>query len=232
MKTKSWMTIGGVIASFILSSCQSTPETAVIDKKVYIAPKVLIEPLADTDNDGVPDIIDNCPNTPEGVITDEYGCPIAVSLIDYITMELRVFFERDSNELQTKFLPEVEKVAEKMYSDPDLVVVLSGHISELEAAKTSVNIDGEINQTKIGKNQLGRDRAQVIKDTLIKRNIAADKIYTFDCVDNMPIAPNDTEEGASMNQRIYGKALKANDFYTSDGHEQSLTYYKEFCQQF
>ena len=232
MKAKSWMTISGVIASFILASCQFTPETAVIDKKVYIAPKVLIEPLADTDNDGVPDIIDNCPNTPEGVITDEYGCPIAVSLIDYITMELRVFFERDSNELQTKFLPEVEKVVEKMHSDPELVVVLSGHISELEAAQTSVDIDGEMNQAKAGKCQLGHERAQVIKDILIKRNVAADKIYTFDCADNMPIAPNDTEEGASMNQRIYGKALKANDFYTSDGHEQSLTYYKEFCQQF
>ena len=232
MKTKSWMTIGVVIASFTLASCQSTPVTTVTDKKVYIAPKVMIEPLGDTDNDGVPEIIDNCPNTPEGVITDEYGCPIAVSLIDYITMELRVFFERDSNELQTKFLPEVEKVVEKMHSDPELVVVLSGHISELEAAQTSVDIDGEMNQAKAGKRQLGHERAQVIKDILIKRNVAADKIYTFDCADNMPIAPNDTEEGASMNQRIYGKALKANDFYTSDGHEQSLTYYKEFCQQF
>ena len=232
MKAKSWMTIGGVIASFILASCQSTPETAVIDKKVYIAPKVLIEPLADTDNDGVPDIIDNCPNTPKGVVTDEYGCPIAVSLIDYIAMELRVFFARDSNELQTKFLPEVEKVVEKVHSDPELVVVLSGHTSELEAAQMSVGIDGEMNQAKADKRQLGRDRAQVIKDTLIKRNVAADKIYTFDCADNMPIAPHDNEEGVSMNQRVYGKALKADDFYTGIGNEQSLTYYKEFCQQF
>lgn len=48
----------------------------------------------------------------------------------------------------------------------------------------------------------------------------------------MPIAPNDNEEGALMNQRIYGKALKADDFYTGSGNEHSLTYYKEFCQQF
>lgn len=232
MKTKSWMTIGVVIASFTLASCQSTPVTTVTDKKVYIAPKVMIEPLADTDNDGVPEIIDNCPNTPEGVITDEYGCPIAVSLIDYITMELRVFFERDSNELQTKFLPEVEKVVEKMHSDPELVVVLSGHTSELEAAQISVGIDGKMNQVKADKHPLGRERAQIIKTALVKRNIAADKIYTFDCADSMPIAPNDTEEGASMNQRIYGKALKADDFYTGSGNEHSLTYYKEFCQQF
>ena len=232
MESKSWMTIGVLIASLILASCQSTPVTTVTDKKVYIAPKVLIEPLADTDNDGVPDIIDNCPNTPKSVVTDEYGCPIAVSLIGNFMMELRVFFEHNSNELQTKYLPEVEKVAEKMHSDPELVVVLSGHTSKLEAAQTSVEIDGEMNQAKVYKRQLGRDRAQAIKGALIKRNIASDKIYTFDCADNMPIAPNDTEEGRSMNQRIYGKALNANDFYTSSGDEQSLTYYKEFCQQF
>ena len=232
MESKSWMTIGVVIASFILASCQSTPVTTVIDKKIYIAPKVMIEPLADTDNDGVPDIIDNCPNTPETIVTDEYGCPIAVNLIGYLTMELRVFFERNSNELQTKYLLEVEKVAEKMHSDPELVVVLSGHLSEPEAAQISVGIDGKMNQVKADKRPLGRERAQVIKTALINRNIAADKIYTFDCADSMPIAPNDTEEGASMNQRIYGKALKADDFYTGSDNEQSLTYYKEFCQQF
>ena len=232
MESKSWMTIGVLIASFILASCQSTPVTTVTDKKVYIAPKVLIEPHKDTDSDGVVDFLDDCPNTPEAIVTDEYGCPIAVSLIGNFMMELRVFFEHNSNELQTKYLLEVEKVAEKMHSDPELVVVLSGHTSELEAAQTSVEIDGEMNQAKAYKRQLGRDRAQAIKGALIKRNVASDKIYTFDCADNMPIAPNDTEEGRSMNQRIYGKALKADDFYTGSGNEHSLTYYKEFCQQF
>lgn len=232
MKNNSWMTIGVVIASFMLASCQSVPKNTIIDKKADNIPIVLIEPLADTDNDGVPDELDDCPNTPKGVVTDEYGCPVAVSLIGNFMMELRVFFERNSNELQTKYLLEVEKVAEKMHSDPELVVVLSGHISEPEAAQISVDIDGKMNQVKADKRPLGRERAQIIKTALVKRNIAADKIYTFDCADSMPIAPNDTEEGASMNQRIYGKALKADDFYTGSGNEHSFTYYKEFCQQF
>ena len=232
MKTKSWMKMGLVIASFMLASCQSVPTKDLIHKESYSTPKVLIEPLADTDSDGVPDIIDNCPNTPKGVVTDEYGCPVAVNLIGPLITELRVFFERNSHELQTKYLIEVEKVAEKIHSDPELVVVLSGHISEPEAVKKAVNIDEEVNQAKANKRQLGRERAQVIKNVLIDKSIARDKIYTFDCADNMPIAPNDTEEGRSMNQRIYGKALKADDFYTGSGYEDSLTYYKEFCQQF
>ena len=226
------MTIGVVIASFTLTSCQSVPTKNLIYKESYNTPKVLIEPLADTDNDGVPDELDNCPNTPEGVVADEYGCPLSMELIGNFMMELRVFFEQNSNELRMKYLPEVEKVAEKMHSDPELVVVLSGHISEPEATQKSVDIDGEMKLEKADKLPLGRERAQVIKAILIKRNVAADKIYTFDCAANMPIAPNDTEEGASMNQRIYGKALKADDFYTGSGNEHSLTYYKEFCQQF
>ena len=32
----------------------------------------------DTDNDGVPDYIDNCPNTPKNVIVDQEGCPLDV----------------------------------------------------------------------------------------------------------------------------------------------------------
>ncbi|MGQ7869298.1 OmpA family protein [Sunxiuqinia sp. sy24] len=30
----------------------------------------------DTDNDGVPDRKDDCPNTPEGVAVDDFGCPV------------------------------------------------------------------------------------------------------------------------------------------------------------
>ena len=221
MKTNSWMIIGVVIASFTLTSCQSVPTKDLIHKESHNTPKVMIEPLADTDNDSVPDVIDNCPNTPEGVKVDPYGCPVAVNLIGYLTMELRVFFERNGSELQIKYVPEVDKVAEKMRINPEHVIVLSGHTSEIEAKPTLDN-----------KHSLGRERAQVIKNALVKRGVAKDKIYTFDCADNMPIAPNDTEEGRLMNQRIYGKALKADDFYTGGNNEHSLTYYKEFCQQF
>src|SRR5262249_21315622 len=33
-------------------------------------------PVADSDHDGVPDNIDQCPNTPAGVKVDNVGCPL------------------------------------------------------------------------------------------------------------------------------------------------------------
>lgn len=90
MKNNSWMTIGVVIASFMLASCQSVPKNTIINKKADNTPKVMIEPHADTDSDGVPDIIDNCPNTPKGVVMDEYGCPLT-TIGTGLQMEYRAF---------------------------------------------------------------------------------------------------------------------------------------------
>lgn len=102
MKTKLWMTIGVVIASFTLTSCQSVPTKGLIHKESYNIPKVMIEPHADTDNDGVPDIIDNCPNTPEGVKVDPYGCPLT-TIGTGLQMEYRAFFAKGSSELTSKY---------------------------------------------------------------------------------------------------------------------------------
>lgn len=40
---------------------------------------------SDTDNDGVPDVNDLCPDTPVGTIVNAYGCPTNLSTCDYAT---------------------------------------------------------------------------------------------------------------------------------------------------
>ena len=110
MKNNSWMTIGVVIASFTLTSCQFVPTKGLIHKESYNTPKVMIEPHADTDSDGVPDIIDNCPNTPKDVVMDEYGCPLT-TIGTGLQMEYRAFFAKGSSELTSKYQVELDKVA-------------------------------------------------------------------------------------------------------------------------
>jgi outer membrane protein OmpA-like peptidoglycan-associated protein len=48
------------------------------EKKIEASKETVkkIEPLMDSDNDGVPDSKDKCPDTPKGVAVDKSGCPI------------------------------------------------------------------------------------------------------------------------------------------------------------
>ena len=190
MKTKLWMTIRVVIASFMLTSCQSVPTKGLIHKESYNIPKVMIEPHADTDNDGVPDIIDNCPNTPEGVKVDPYGCPLT-TIGTGLQMEYRAFFAKGSSELTSKYQAELDKVAARMKEYDTAIFKIEAHISEDE-------INKELSS-------LPKNRALIIKNyLLLKHGIESSRLMTLNCDARAPIAPNDTEEGRAFNRRVYG----------------------------
>ena len=190
MKTKLWMTIGVVIASFTLTSCQSVPTKGLIHKESYNIPKVMIEPHADTDNDGVPDIIDNCPNTPEGVKVDPYGCSLT-TIGTGLQMEYRAFFAKGSSELTSKYQVELDKVAARMKEYDTAIFKIEAHISEDE-------INKELSS-------LPKNRALIIKNyLLLKHSIESSRLMTLNCDARAPIAPNDTEEGRAFNRRVYG----------------------------
>lgn len=203
MKTNSWMTIGVVIASFTLTSCQSVPTKDLIHKELYNTPKVMIEPLADTDSDGVPDIIDNCPNTPENVVTDEYGCPVAVNLIGPLMIEYRAFFAKGSSELSKDYQVELDKVAARMKEYDTAIFKIEAHASEDE-------INKELSS-------LPKNRALMVKNyLLLKHGIASNRLMTLNCEARAPIAPNDTDEGRSFNRRVYGLLTEPDNEYPSN----------------
>ena len=199
MKNKSWMMIGVVIASFMLASCQPVPTKILIYKESYNTPKVLIEPLADTDNDGVPDIIDNCPNTPKGVVMDEYGCPLT-TIGTGLQMEYRAFFAKGSSELTSKYQVELDKVAARMKKYDAAIFKIEAHTSEDE-------INKELSS-------LPKNRALIIKNyLLLKHSVESSRLMTLNCDAKAPIAPNDTEEGRSFNRRIYGLLTEPDNDY-------------------
>lgn len=189
MKINSWMMIG-VIASFMLTSCQTVPTKDLIHKESYNTPKVMIEPHADTDNDGVPDIIDNCPNTPEGVKVDPYGCPLT-TIGTGLQMEYRAFFAKGSSELTSKYQAELDKVAARMKEYDTAIFKIEAHISEDEIHKEL--------------SSLPKNRALIIKNYLLLKNgIESSRLMSLNCDARAPIAPNDTEEGRVFNRRVYG----------------------------
>ncbi len=158
---------------------------------VTAPPVVLIEQDVDSDGDGVPDSIDECPGTPMNVVVDERGCPVPVDITDELKMELRVFFDNDKSAIKDQYKTEISKVAEKMREYPNSSARIEGH-----ASKTGPS--ARYNQ------RLSEARAVAVKSMLTNEfGVAPNRLSTVGYGYDRPIAPNDTEEGRAMNRRVY-----------------------------
>ena len=152
---------------------------------------------SDLDGDGVLDAIDECPATPWKVMIDEIGCPIAGIGVG-LKMEYRAFFTKGSSELSKEYQIELDKVAEQMNKYDTATMKIEAHISEDEMGQAL--------------SALSKNRAMIVKNYLIlKHDIKPNRLSTFDCGIRAPIASADTEEGKSMNRRVYGLATEPKD---------------------
>ena len=171
-----------------------SPTVAVppqVEPEVSVPPVVVVEQDVDSDGDGVPDSIDECPGTPMNVVVDERGCPVAVDITDELKMELRVFFDNDKSAIKDQYKTEIAKVAEKMREYPNSSARVEGH-----ASKTGPS--ARYNQ------RLSEARAVAVKSMLTNEfGIAPNRLSTVGYGYDRPIAPNDTEEGRAMNRRVY-----------------------------
>src|SRR5699024_10126907 len=97
----------GVLA---LTGCQTADLSKQTSQTINM-PTVVVN--VDSDGDGVPDDIDQCPATPWNVVIDERGCPLAPIGVG-LRMEYRAFFDKDSSKLLPKYQDELDKVGMKM----------------------------------------------------------------------------------------------------------------------
>ena len=94
-------------------------------------------------------------------------------------------------------------------------IKIEAHVSEDEV--------GEISTSILQSNTLAMSRALNVKNYLIlKHQVNPKHLITLDCGTRGPIAPSYTEEGRSMNRRVYGlvtdpKAQKDN-YYQSNSN--------------
>lgn len=154
---------------------------------------VITTPDGDSDMDGVPDSIDQCPNTPTNVVVDANGCPRDVPVEDQLRMELRVFFDNDKSVIKDQYRQEIQKVAEKMNEYPNATASIEGHASRINKRSSA-----KYNQ------RLSEARANAVKSMLVNQfGIAPTRISTVGYGFDRPIASNDTAEGRAMNRRVY-----------------------------
>ena len=184
------------ISALTLSACQTADLSKQTSQNTNM-PTVVVN--LDRDGDGVPDDIDMCPGTPMNIVTDERGCPFTGMGIG-LKMEYRAFFAKGSSELSPEYQLELDKVAAKLQEYYTATMRIEGHASTDEIGETSVS-SSQLNS-------LSRNRALIVKNYLIMQHqIDPNRLSTFSFGAEQPIASSDTEEGKSMNRRVYGVAI-------------------------
>ena len=142
---------------------------------------------ADSDQDGVPDSRDACPNTPRNYAVDARGCPIIEEEVARITLDVE--FEFDRSEVRSQYFQEIRQVADFLSEHDDVVAVLEGHTDNVG--------DEAYNQ------DLSERRANAVREVLIERfDVNAARITARGYGESRPIASNDTREGRAENRRV------------------------------
>lgn len=154
------------------------------------------EALIDSDGDGIPDVLDACPDDPETFngVDDEDGCPdedeSSVRLVgDRIEILERVHFDTARATIKAQSHSVLNQVAAVVKSNPDIVMLrILGH--------TDSRGDEDKNL------ELSQQRAVSVKEYLIKRGIEARRLSARGYGESHPIADNETEQGRSDNRRV------------------------------
>lgn len=186
-----------LVSALALLGCQTSLKNTEPNQIVEGTPIILLPETPDSDGDGVPDDIDECPATPWKVIIDEKGCPIA-GIGMGLKMEYRAFFAKGSSELPREYQLELDRVAEQIKKYDTTTMKIEAHISEDELDQVS--------------NSLSRDRGLMVKNYLIlKHDIEPGRLNTFDCGAKALITSSDIEDETSMNRRVYALATEPED---------------------
>ena len=196
-------TAGLLIGSIALTACQTPMQNNPIVKPIdtAVANTQNIAADLDSDGDGILDDEDSCPVTLINVMIDENGCPPSLLLEGHLKMEFRAFFAKGSSELSKDYQLELDKIAEKLQEYKTATMRIEGHASADEISATD---------TGLQPSSLAENRALIVENYLIMQHqIDPDRLSIVSYGAERPIAPSDTEEGKSMNRRVYGVAEEA-----------------------
>jgi len=151
-------------------------------------------PDGDNDADGIPDAKDKCPNQPEDFDgdQDDDGCPdLYKSIIikeDKIELKQKIFFAFNKATILPQSFDMLEEVASALKEHEKIKVRIEGHTDSKGSDKYNL--------------KLSDSRAKSVRDFLIERGVAADRMIAIGYGETKPIADNDTEQGQDQNRRV------------------------------
>jgi outer membrane protein OmpA-like peptidoglycan-associated protein len=155
-------------------------------------------PPNDRDHDGIPNDVDKCPDAPETYngFEDADGCPDAppiraeVRADQIVIINERVQFGFNSDRIEgARSFEALDLVARAMHEHPEIKrVEVAGHTDD--RGPRAVNVE------------VSRRRAAKVLAYLVGRGIAEGRLTSNGVGPDLPVAPNNTEEGRSANRRV------------------------------
>ena len=145
-------------------------------------------PIPDRDQDGVNDEVDKCPDQPGPV--ENQGCPILKTTISKRAqlVAANVMFDINSSRLTSDSYPALKELADSLKTNPDLDLLIEGHTDNVGNAA--------YNQ------KLSLERAESVKNVLIKLGISPSRIQVIGYGDYRPVATNKNADGRAKNRRV------------------------------
>lgn len=148
----------------------------------------------DTDGDGVTDDKDECAGTPAGTAVDAVGCPQQAKAVPVDNWVLQgVQFETGSDKLKPASLAALDEAAGILVTRTRVRVEIQGHSDSV--GKDESNL------------ALSQKRADSVKQYLVSKGVAADRLEAKGYGESMPVGDNATAEGRAKNRRIEFKVL-------------------------
>jgi len=151
-------------------------------------------PEEDADKDEIPDVEDKCPKEPgqRGDDPEKEGCPQFVRRISgssEIQITKQVEFEFDKAIILPKSFPILDEVFRLLRANPEIKLVsVEGHTDNV--GKTEYN------------DKLSDARAASVREYLVKKGIAADRLTSKGFGARKPLDTNDTDAGRAKNRRV------------------------------
>jgi OmpA-OmpF porin, OOP family len=136
----------------------------------------------DSDGDGVPDSIDQCPNTPRGDRVDAVGCTIK----DEIKLE-RVHFATDSAEVLPDSMDTLNYGVATLKKYPEMIIEVRGHTDNTGSKQHNL--------------VLSQHRAETVLHYL-KEHGVTNQMTAKGYGEELPLASNATAEGRQTNRRV------------------------------
>jgi len=133
----------------------------------------------DTDNDGVLNEDDQCPNTPDGASVNAIGC---------WAFSNSALFDFDKSEIKSEAYPMLSEAVTILEKNPSMDVTLQGHTDNIGSAEYNMG--------------LSLRRADAIKAYLVGKGISENRLVTEGFGSIKPISPNSSEIGRSLNRRV------------------------------